>query len=306
VEPLSASLPEGAPAAVELDDTPFFPQEDYQCGPASLATVLATAGANASPDELSREVYLPARRGSLQAELLGAVRRRGLVAYVLPPEGSALFGQVTAGSPVLVLLNLGVASYPIWHYAVIVGFDGRREEVVLRSGRTERELLSWRRFESRWRAAGRWAMVVLRPGTMPVRPVVLNYVEACAGLEVAGQLDAAAICYESAALRWPDQALVRVGLGNVAYARGAFAQAAAAYQLAVDLAPGDVVARNNLAQALLDSGCREAALDEARRALELARGTPLERDVDDTLRTIEITAPPSGKEEDCRAHVPRR
>ena len=302
VEPLSASLPGGAPDAVELDETPFFPQEDHQCGPASLATVLASAGVQTAPDELTREVYLPARQGSLQAELRAAVRRRGLLAYVLPPEGSALFGQVAAGTPVLVLLNLGVESYPIWHYAVVVGFDRQRDEVILRSGRTERASWSWRRFERGWRLADRWAMAVLTPGTMPAPPVALNLLAGCAGLEAAGQVHPAGRCYDAAANRWPEQALAQLGLGNVAYARGAFVEAVVAYRRAVGLAPQDGIARNNLAQALLDAGCRDAALAEARRARELALGTPLEQEVLDTLRAIEAAAPAGPRA--CRAPAP--
>jgi hypothetical protein len=299
IEPLSASLPDDAPDAVELRETPFFPQEDYQCGPASLASVLAAAGVRVLPEELSREVYLPARRGSLQAELLGAVRRRGLLAYVLPPDGAALFAEVAAGTPVLVLLNLGVESYPLWHYAVVVGFDRRRGEVILRSGRTQRAQWSWRRFERSWGLADRWAMAALLPGVMPAEPAALNHVGGCAGLEAAGQLDPARVCYDAAARRWPEQPLAQLGLGNVYYASGAPAAAAAAYRRAVALAPQDGIARNNLAQALLDSGCRAAALVEARRALELARGTPFERDVLDTLQAIE--AAPSSGDPSCRA-----
>jgi tetratricopeptide (TPR) repeat protein len=302
IEPLSASLPDDAPDAVELRETPFFPQEDYQCGPASLAAVMAAAGVRVSPDELTREVYLPARRGSLQAELLGAARRRGLLAYVLPPDSSALFAQVAAGTPVLVLLNLGVESYPLWHYAVVVGFDRRRGEVILRSGRTERARWSWRRFERSWGLADRWAMAALLPGAMPAEPAALNHVGGCAGLEAAGQLDPARACYEAAARRWPRQPLAQLGLGNVYYARGVPAEAAAAYRRAVGLAPEDGIARNNLAQALLDSGCREAALIEARRALELTRGTPLEQEVLDTLQAIE--AAPSSGDQSCRAPAP--
>ena len=33
----------------ELTDTPFFPQEEYQCGPAALATVLKAKGRDITP-----------------------------------------------------------------------------------------------------------------------------------------------------------------------------------------------------------------------------------------------------------------
>ena len=41
--------------AVELAQTPFFPQDRYQCGPAALATVLGAAGVHVTPEELVPE-----------------------------------------------------------------------------------------------------------------------------------------------------------------------------------------------------------------------------------------------------------
>ncbi len=291
---LSDVLPRDVPARVELADTPFFPQEDHQCGPAALATVLAASGSKVSPDELAREIYLPARHGTLQVELLGGIRRRGLLAYVLPDQGSTLFDQVAAGHPVLVLLNLGIKAYPIWHYAVVVGFDRRRDEVILRSGRTARATMSWWRFAGSWGRAGNWAVVALAPGALPADPVALSYVGACAGLEAARQLGPAGLCYDAAARRWPDDALAQLGRGNVAYAEGALAPALAAYRHAVTLAPTNGIARNNFAQALHDAGCQDAALTQARRAMKLLTGTPLEQEVRATQQAIETAAPKSG------------
>ena len=58
------------PAAIELESTPFYPQDDYQCGPAALATLLGAAGRPSSPEALVDEVYIPARRGSLEPEMI--------------------------------------------------------------------------------------------------------------------------------------------------------------------------------------------------------------------------------------------
>ena len=70
-------------SAIELDDTPFHPQERYQCGPAALTTVLAQSGAGASLEAVVDKVYLPGRQGSLQAELLAATRTEGRLPYVI-------------------------------------------------------------------------------------------------------------------------------------------------------------------------------------------------------------------------------
>ena len=89
--PRQDPLGESDPAQVELEATPFFPQSEYQCGPAALATVLAAGAVEVTPDEHVPEVYLPARRGSLQVELVAATRARGRLPYLLAPRVGALF-----------------------------------------------------------------------------------------------------------------------------------------------------------------------------------------------------------------------
>lgn len=54
---------EAFPEPVELTNVPFFPQEDYQCGPAALATVLTWSGVNVTPEQLTPQVYIPERWG---------------------------------------------------------------------------------------------------------------------------------------------------------------------------------------------------------------------------------------------------
>ena len=76
---LREALPQGLPERVELKEVPFFPQTEYQCGPAALATALAAAGVKVTPEDLVSQVYLPERKGSLQIEMLAAARRHGLV-----------------------------------------------------------------------------------------------------------------------------------------------------------------------------------------------------------------------------------
>ena len=114
-----------------------LPATDYQCGPAALATVLVASGAQVSPDDLVAEVYLPGRKGSLQAELIAAARSRGRLPYVLPPSLDDLLAQLAAGHPVLVLQKTGAGPWPGWHYAVVIGYDASRDRLLLRSG-TER------------------------------------------------------------------------------------------------------------------------------------------------------------------------
>ncbi|MDW8252235.1 MAG: PA2778 family cysteine peptidase, partial [Myxococcales bacterium] len=180
---LLAQPPAALAERVELEEVPFHPQELYQCGPAALATVLAHSGAAVTPEALVPEVYLPARGGSLQAEMLAAARRHGRLAYPLAPQLADLLAEVAAGTPVLVLQNLALLPPARWHYAVVVGYDLAREEIVLRSGTTRRLALSLAAFERTWARAGRWAMVVVPAEKIPVTAVEERYLAAAVALE---------------------------------------------------------------------------------------------------------------------------
>ena len=285
-------LDEAHPARVELEATPFFPQSDYQCGPAALATVLAADAVDVTPDELVPEVYLPARRGSLQVELIAATRARGRLPYLLAPSDDALFDELASGHPVLVLQKLGAGPWPGWHYAVLVGYDRDRRSVLLRSGRTQRLEMSVRRFLLSWERGGRWAMLALTPGALPAGADMRRYVDAAAGLEAVGRLDDAARAYRSASLRWPDAPLPWLGLANVAYARDDLVTAQSLYEEALARDPADVAARNNHAEVLLQLGCRSAAAKEIAVAQERARNSGLEAAVAETAgRIAAATAP---------------
>jgi hypothetical protein len=284
---LAERLPAGLPRSIELAATPFFPQQDYQCGPAALATVLSASGAPTTADELTPQVFLPGRRGSLQAELLGAARRHGRLPYVMPPQGEELVAELNEGRPVLLLQNLGISKLPRWHYAVLVGYDADRNVALLRSGTDRRLEMRWQRFAAAWHRGGRWAVTTLKPGVIPAHADVARYVEAAAALEAAGRREEAGAAYDAAIKRWPEAPLAWLGLGNLAYGAGDLAAAAEAYQRAIALAPRDAAARNNLAQVLADAGCAAESRKQIERAAALAVGTGLAGAVEETRAKID-------------------
>jgi hypothetical protein len=165
---LRESWPQGVPDRVELRDVPFFAQQEYQCGPAALATTLVHAGAAVTPEELVTRVYLPGREGSLQAEILAAPRRYGRLSYQIAPRFDDLLREVAAGNPVLVLQDTGVGPITNWHYAVVVGFDYPAGELYLRSGEIRRLAIPFTVFEYTWRKSNYWAMVTVPPERIPV------------------------------------------------------------------------------------------------------------------------------------------
>jgi len=263
---LRRALPQGLPERTELRAVPFFPQEEYQCGPAALATVLAAAGVKVTPEELVPQVYLPERKGSLQVEMLAAARRHGLVSYQLAPRLEDLLRELTAGNPVIVLQNLGVGDG--WHYAVAVGYDYDAGMLVLRSGTTERELMPFTVHEVVWKRSNYWAMVSLPPDRIAATADESRWLSAVTAMERTADPASARLAYASFLKRWPENVSAAIGLANSHYALGALPEAERALREAMKRAPDSVIVLNNLAQTLSDQGKNEEALPLIERALE--------------------------------------
>jgi tetratricopeptide (TPR) repeat protein len=269
---LAEGLPQGVPREVELKQVPFFPQLEYQCGPAALATALAAFGAKVTPDELVSQVYLPERKGSLQVEMLAAARRHGTVSYMLAPRFTDLLREIAAGNPVVVLIDQGLGPLEYWHSAVAVGYDYDYGQLVLRSGETERRLMPFPLFEFMWKKSGYWAMVALPPGRIPATAEETRWLAAIAALERTGEARGARTAYAGFLARWPDNVNAAIGLANTHYTLKELPQAEAVLRRAAERAPDSVVVLNNLAQTLSDLGRDEEALAFAERAV--AAGGP--------------------------------
>ncbi len=272
------------PQPLELSAVPFYPQEDYQCGPAALAMALTWAGVTVSADELTAQVYLPARQGSLQVEMLAGARRAGRVPYVLRPQLESVFAEVAAGHPVVVLQNLGLSWAAQWHYAVVVGFDLPRATVLLRSGTEARLWMPLDTFERTWSRAGHWALVVMPPTRLPYTAEELPYLQAVAGLEQANRPAEAEQAYAAALTRWPKSLIAHIGLANSRHARADLAGAEAALRQALRFHPDAAVVLNNLAQILAERGALTEALPLATRAVQREPASALYRETLETIR----------------------
>lgn len=197
------SIPAGAvPQAAAVDGVPFFAREDKHCGPAALAMVLAWSGLEIAPPDVAPLLFTPERGGTFQHDLLAGARRHGRLAAEIE-QPSDLLTEVAAGNPVLVLQNLGLGWHPVWHYAVLTGYDLPPRQLVLHSGRERDRVMSLDTFEHTWARAGQWGLVVLPPGRLPASAEEHQVLEAAAGLERAGQPGAAIATYSAILERWP-------------------------------------------------------------------------------------------------------
>jgi tetratricopeptide (TPR) repeat protein len=268
----------------ELSAVPFFPQEEYQCGPASLAMALAWSGLQIDAAELTSQVYTPSLKGSLQPAMIASARRHGRVAY--PISGAnALLNEIAAGHPVIVLQNLGLSWVPAWHYAVVIGYDLDKAVIVLHSGITNRQTTALKTFENTWSRSKHWGLVVLPPNRLPATAEENSYVKAVVGLERAQQWPAAVEGYKTALRRWPQNFSAHIGLSNSYYAQDDLKSAQKVLQKTTILFPEEGVAFNNLAHVLWKQGKKQEAITAAHRAVML--GGPHVEKYQKTLEEIQ-------------------
>ncbi len=266
---------------------PFIQQDDAYCGPSALAMVLAEQNKTVSVSDLAQEMLLPARGGSLQAELKASVRRQGYLAYEIKPELPALLAEIDEGRPVIVLLNLAFNWYPKWHYAVVTGYDLSHQEIILHSGSLANQRWTFTQFDNLWQRGGRWGLLALSPAQFPPASAQEDrYLQAVLDLEKTSGSAIAQSAYQTALQRWPDNLTALIGLGLAAYQQQDLLLARQWFQRAAIQHPSSAVAANNLAQTLLESGEPAEAFVWAQKAVLADGGAPARDTLQQVLRAL--------------------
>jgi tetratricopeptide (TPR) repeat protein len=261
--------PPDLPVVVELSAVPFFPQQQYHCGPAALAGIINYQGTEVVPDEIARLVYIPDLKGSLQVEIVAATRQFDLLPVQLDGQLESLLHELAAGNPIFVLQNLAIDAYPIWHYEILIGYDLEQRHMILRSGVNRRITRTFALFEKTWQRADHWALAVVDLDSIPATASSEAYLAAVIDMEQVGQLGSARRGYATALQRWPDSLLAFSGLGNTSYALKDYAGAESAYRAALLIEPEKPELWNNLAYSLAQMGRRRESLDAIELALDL-------------------------------------
>lgn len=254
--------------AVDLSNVPYLPQEGYQGGPAALAMMLGAAGVQVAPADLVKQVYDAQHGDTSRGMLLTATAHYGRVPYLVYSKRMDLDVAhfVQSGRAVMVLLHSGVLNKR-WQFAVVTGVDPAGNSFTVRTGEEQRWQLGYGDFIAAWKDGGFWAMLVQKPGDIPAGVTAEAWIAAAAPLEQAGQPEAALQAYAAVTQRWPQNVLAWEGLGNAYYALHNLVGATGAFQNALNLAPRDASAHNNLAQVLLDRQCADQAEEEVGFAL---------------------------------------
>lgn len=257
------------PPSAELTDVPFFPQTAYQCGPAALATVMNYRQVAIEPDTLVPQVYIPEKQGSVQIEMVAATRRQGLMPTPIDGTLDSLLTEVAAGNPVLVMQNLGYNWAPVWHYAVVIGYDINAQQLILRSAETRRWQTPFKTFERTWARSEHWGLVITQPDKIPATASRVDWLKTAYSLEETGQIQAAETAYRTGIRHWPEHDQMAIALANLFFNQNDNMKAGETYRSLIAASPRNAMLWNNLAYVLQARQCPDAALDAAQCAQQL-------------------------------------
>ena len=179
------------PERVELNGVPFFRGNANQSGPQVLASMLGQQRIRITPGLLVKPLKLPGAEASLQDNMEQLAAQYGLMVYPLDTSLAALLTQVAAGYPVMLRFSDGtVWSEP--RYAMLVGYNRTKRTVLLRAGMDRRRLMDFNKFESAWKDAGGWAVLILSPEQLPANVDKARWLKAANDLSRSGQEQAGA------------------------------------------------------------------------------------------------------------------
>jgi tetratricopeptide (TPR) repeat protein len=232
--------------------------------------VLQALGDPVDEEALAASIPQAPGGGVLSVDLLLAARQRGLEADLVAGSAAVLRAEVAAGRPAILMLRLLNApgrSHDVYHYVVVDGMDPERDLFRFQLGDGKARWTTLDRLEGAWKGAGH-ALLRVRA------PEAFAEMTAAVRLERSGRPDEAARRYRAILAEHPELARAWVNLGNAEASASHEAEAESAYRRALDLAPADVDALNNLAWLLLGQGRRlEEAEALAERAARAAAGS---------------------------------
>jgi hypothetical protein len=265
------------PASHEISQVPFFPQQEFYCGPTTLAEILNYYAIEVAPEQVSSKLFIPDRRGSLQVEMISSVRQYGMLAYAESGNLLQLLSLVSEDIPVIVLQNLGVSWMPVWHYALVIGYDLEQQWLRLHTGVTEGRLVPMDLFERTWERGDYWLLAAVPPDKSSKFFDAFKYISAAQDLMAVGMEAAAVKALESASTQWSSYWLPYFLLGNH-YLEENPVHALNWFRQGLDVGATNPSYLNNYAYALLYNNCDAQALDVIQQAIMLQPDNPTLQD----------------------------
>jgi len=155
-------MPESADQHI-IENVPFYPQETYQCGPASLAGVLNYWRIPGKPDDIAKDIFSENARGTLSIDMVMYAQKKGLFAFQYKGSLEDLKKNIDAGYPLIVLVDYGISFYQANHFMVVVGYNVNG--LIVNSGKASNIFMPNKDFLKVWKRADYWTLLIKKQTT---------------------------------------------------------------------------------------------------------------------------------------------
>lgn len=193
------------PPSYVIDDVPFYPQEQFYCGPTTLSEVFGFYGVDIPPKDIAPKIFIPDKNGSLQLEMVSAARSYGFLPYSSRGTLTSIIELINDDIPVIVFQNLSIQLLPQWHYAVVFGHNNEKGTVTLHTGVTMQHEMSLALFEKTWARGNYWFLAPVPPDVASSAMEPFTYISAAYDMLKIGKDDVALPLLKTATKQWPSE-----------------------------------------------------------------------------------------------------
>lgn len=153
------------PSSFYIQDVPFFPQKEFQCGPSVLASVFNFWGYKIDPEDISKAIYIENIKGTLKMDMLNLAKHFGdnsrVSVYEVKGDLEIIREDINSGYPVIVFVDLGIWNIRKGHYMLIVGYDDLKGGIIAYSGIEKDKFILYNRFMHIWKRGGYWGLRII-------------------------------------------------------------------------------------------------------------------------------------------------
>lgn len=149
---------------VLIEGVPFFRQEEFQCGPSALATVVNywyaknNTGESLSYADAVAAVYSPSAGGVLGIDLELHAKKSGFNAIQYQGSIADIKKNIDRAAPLIILVDYGFSLYQQNHFMVTTGYTGKG--IVVNSGRKQNEIIPEDDLEKIWKKTNFWSLLI--------------------------------------------------------------------------------------------------------------------------------------------------
>jgi hypothetical protein len=143
-----------------IANVPFFPDNTFLCGPATLAAVITFQGRPTTIEDISGPLLRTNLRGSLAPDLVLLAREMGLKARFWSAQPEEILKIIDQGHPLILQIDSGLA-LKTGHFVVALGYGP--EGLVINTDTVRQAIMPWSEFLTRWRQYQNLAILVENP-----------------------------------------------------------------------------------------------------------------------------------------------